>query len=199
MSGTADAQAAPAYPGSVKRLLTLLALGALATAPLGMGVGLAQGATPAAGSANAAAAQPAFADVPPCHWAARAVARVAHLGIFVGFPPNPSYLSVNALRQVFEGVKCGDPSWSQRFLTGTPAAFPAAGAPKLAGFELQTRIVSLGKTRARLSFQLTARVDQNGAERTLERQGDVTATNTSAGWQVPYADLTKLDLPFFPG
>ncbi len=199
MSGTADASAPTPYPGPVKRLSTLLALGSLVVATLGMGIGLAQGATPAGGGAATGGSQPAFADVPPCHWAAKAVARVAHLGIFVGFPPNPSYLSVNALRQVFEGLKCGDPSWSQRFLTGTPAAFPPAGAPTLAGFELHTQIVSLSRTRARLAFRLTARVDQNGAQHTLRREGDITATNTSAGWRVPYADLTKLGLPFFPG
>lgn len=175
------------------------------TAVAGPGTVLAQGAGAAAagGAANvagssAAGGAPAFADVPPCHWAAAAVAKVARTGIFVGYPPDPRYLSVNALRQVFEGLKCGDPAWSLRFLTGAPGAFAATGGPTLARFTLNPSIVSLGKTSARLAFKLTAVIDAGGAQRTLVRQGSVTATHTSAGWQVAYADLAALNLPLFP-
>lgn len=169
----------------------------LATATLATGTGLAQGAASARAGAGADAA-PAFADVPPCHWAAAAVARVERAGIFVGFPPDPSYLSVNALRQVFEGLKCGDPSWTLRFLAGAPAALRLAPGPALASFELEPRIVSLSKADARLAFRLTAVIRQHGTTETLERQGTVMATRTHAGWQIAYAGLAKLGLPFFP-
>ncbi len=180
------------------------------TAVAGAGTALAQGAGAAAANAagatggsnaagsDAAGGAPAFADVPPCHWAAAAVAKVARTGIFVGYPPDPRYLSVNALRQVFEGLKCGDPAWSLRFLTGAPGTFAATGGPTLSRFTLSPSVVSLSKTNARLAFKLTAVIDAGGAQRTLVRQGSVTATHTSAGWRVAYADLAALDLPVFP-
>lgn len=178
------------------------------TAALAAGYGLAAGspstagASGAGGTARAAGAASAptspFADVPPCHWAAKAVTRVTQAGLFEGFPPDPAYDSVNALRQVFEGLKCGQPAWSAHFLAGAPGAFTNGGGVSLAGFQLKSSIVSLSSQRARIAFQLTAVIDQNGARRTVERQGTVTATHAGAGWQVPYAELASLGLPIFP-
>ncbi len=184
----------------MKPWLLLLTIGALASGLAGSGYVLAQGARPGGNVAGSSTATPAplFADVPPCHWAAKAVAKVAHAGIFVGFPPDPAYLSVNALRQVFEGLRCGDRGWSLRFLTGAPHAFSAAPEPALAGFTLKPSITSLGASTARLTFRLQAVVDEGGGPHTLVRQGSVTVTNTKAGWQIPYAELASLDLPFFP-
>ena len=84
---------------------------------------------------------------------------MARTGIFVGFPPDPGYDSVNALRQVFEGLQCGQPSWSVRFMTGVPGAFWATGGPSLASFTLRPRVVSLDANEARLAFQLNAVID----------------------------------------
>jgi len=189
-----------AYPEPMERLLAIFAAVLLVTATAGTGRALAAGAPAASTSASgpAAAAGPAFADVPPCHWAAKAVAKVARTGIFVGFPPDPGYDSVNALRQVFEGLQCGQPSWSVRFMTGVPGAFRAAGGPSLASFTLRPRVVSLDANEARLAFQLNVVIDQNGTRRTVSRQGTATARHTGAGWQVAYADLAGLHLPFFP-
>lgn len=192
------------YPEPMQRLPTLLVAAALAAAGASASCAMAEGGAggghgaAAAATAAAAAGAPAFSDVPPCHWAARAVAKTAGDGIFVGFPPDPAYDSVNALRQVFEGLRCGAPAWSLRFLTGASGAFPADAAPALASFTLDTSIEAVSAGEAELAFELTAVVDRNGTRRTLTRQGTVTATRTGAGWQVAYADLAGLDLPFFP-
>lgn len=159
---------------------------------------LAGGASASSAAGGKSGAEPAFADVPPCHWAATAVQKAANAGIFVGFPPDPAYDSVNALRQVFEGLRCRQPGWSLHFLEGAPQAFSAPAGSTLAGFTLSPRIVSLGAQRARLAFELTAVVDEAGTQRTLTRQGTVTAAHTKAGWKIAYADLAKLDLPLFP-
>lgn len=185
---------------------TILLAGALAVV-LAAGYALAAGAgtssVPGAGgqsgtaTASAAPSSP-FVDVPPCHWAKKAVARVTRLGLFVGFPPDPGYDSVNALRQVFEGLKCGQPAWSMHFLAGVPHAFASSGDVSLAGFRLDPSIVSLGHGKARIAFRLTAVIDARGTQRTLERKGTVTASHGRSGWQLPYAELAKLDLPVFP-
>lgn len=178
-------------------------LAALLAAGYGLGAGAPTAAAPgAAGTTGAAggAATPSspFVDVPPCHWAAKAVSRVTGKGLFVGFPPDPAYDSVNALRQVFEGLKCGQPAWSMHFLEGAPDAFASAGGASLAGFDLTPTILSVGEHQAQIAFRLTAVIDERGAERTLERQGTVTATHTGAGWLVPYTQLASLGLPIFP-
>ena len=179
----------------MKRALTLLAAGLLLAGVAGSSLGLAESgpAAPAASSGP-----PAFADVPPCHWAAKAVAKVAKLGLFVGFPPDPAYLSVNALRQVFEGLRCGNPAWSRRFLTDAPKAFGSGSGATLTGFTLKPTITSLNASTAELSFHLSAVVDQGGTRHRLEREGTVRVNDTKAGWQVPYAELAALQLPFLP-
>ncbi|MEJ2292814.1 MAG: S-layer homology domain-containing protein [Deinococcales bacterium] len=184
----------------MQRIPTLLAVVALAVGLAASGTGLAQGTGTAGttGGPRSASGSPAFADVPPCHWAASAVAKVAKAGIFVGFPPDPAYLSVNALRQVFEGLRCADPAWSLRFLSGAPRAFASTPGPALAAFTLDPTITSLSASSARISLQLTAVVAEAGGQRRLERTGSVTATHGTAGWRVPYAELASLDLPFFP-
>lgn len=145
-------------------------------------------------SAARAQGGPAFADVPPCHWAAEAVQRLAGTGIFIGFPPDDAYLSTNALRQVFEGLRCGDHAWSLRFIDGGPEALREPGLPDLEGFELEVQPAFIEAGRARLAFALTAVIDG----RTEVREGVVDVRRTDAGWQVAYADLAALDLPIFP-
>lgn len=83
-----------------------------------------------------------FADVPPCHWAYEAVNEMAELGIFIGFPPEDGFLSVNALRQVFEGLRCDAPEWSLRFLSGAPSGLGQQA--QVLGFELESDLIGLG-------------------------------------------------------
>lgn len=187
----------------MRGLATFLAVLALAAGTAAPGYTLAAGAADPAGAGSSASIAPSpstapFPDVAPCHWAAKAVAEVAGEGIFVGFPPDPAYDSVNALRQVFGGLQCGRPTWSRRFVAGAPAAFPPAAGPGLAAFTLDATVVSLSEGAAVLSVNLTAVIDRNGARRTLDRRGTVTSTRTDSGWRVAYADLAGLDLPFFP-
>lgn len=190
------------YAEPVRHVSTILAAASLAAfAAAGhvpQGPALAAGAPLAGTSAGEASASFAFSDVPPCHWAAGAVADVAGDGIFVGFPPDPGYDGVDALRQVFEGLRCGEPAWSLRFMSGAPDAFAARGGPVLVSYTLEPGIASVSADRAVLRFRLRAVVDRNGTQRTLTRRGTATATRTGAGWQVAYADLAALDLPFFP-
>lgn len=184
----------------MKRLLVFLAATAVALLP-GVGSGaLATGAAVAATSpaADAGGAGPAFDDVPPCHWAAEAVRKVASAGIFVGFPPDPAYDSVNALRQVFEGLRCGRPSWSTRFLSGAPDAFASQEGPSLVRFRLVPKVVSSSANKVDVAFRLTAVFEQDGVQRTLARRGTAALTRTEAGWKVAYGELAGLDLPFFP-
>ena len=154
----------------------------------------------ALGSAPWARAAPSawFEDVPPCHWAAEAVAEVAQLGIFVGFPSDGAYDSVNALRQVFEGLRCGDPSWSLRFLHGAPAVFGLAPAADLMGFALEPTLLELHDDRASVSFALTAVLAEAGVERTEARAGTVTLRSDGHGWRVAYDELAELELALFP-
>jgi hypothetical protein len=139
-----------------------------------------------------------FEDVPPCHWAAAAVAEVAELGIFIGFPSDGAYDSVNALRQVFEGLRCGDASWSLRFMQGAPARFGLAPAADLTGFALETTLLEMHDDRAIVSFALTAVVAEAGVERTEARSGTVTLRSDGHGWRVAYGELAGLDLALFP-
>lgn len=165
----------------MRRIMIVLLLTALAAAPWTL-------AAPGAW----------FEDVPPCHWAAEAVAEVAELGIFIGFPSDGAYDSVNALRQVFEGLRCGDPSWSLRFLQGAPAVFGLAPVADLAGFALEPTLLELHDDRATVSFALTAVLVEAGVERTETRAGSVTLRSDGHGWRVAYGELAELDLALFP-
>jgi hypothetical protein len=125
--------------------------------------------------------EPYFADVPPCHWAFEAVNRLAG-ALFVGFPPRDDYLAVNAVWQVFEGLRCEDPSWSLRFLEGAPEAL-AVGVPvRLVGFELETALISLEADTAEVSLSLLASLEEAGERHSETRQGTVNIVRTVDGW-----------------
>jgi hypothetical protein len=160
---------------------------------LAVSVGLAVAAVALAQQAP----EPAFADVPPCHWAAEAVNRLADKGIFIGFPPEPAYLSVNALRQVFEGLRCQDPSWSLRFLAGAPVGFGQPPAPRLAGFELAAELLELAADRARIAFAVTLVLDDASGRRIETRQGEAVALRDGLGWRVAYESLEGLEPALF--
>jgi hypothetical protein len=139
-----------------------------------------------------------FDDVPPCHPAAAAVARLAATGIVVGFPADDGYGSVNAVRQVFEGLRCADAGWSLRFMRGAPVAFGLLPRMSLVGFELAPTLNEYDGERAVVSVSLTVVLEEAGDRQVLARSGDVLVDKGPDGWRVPYAELAALDLPVFP-
>ncbi|MBS3933484.1 MAG: S-layer homology domain-containing protein [Truepera sp.] len=144
------------------------------------------------------ATEPHFADVPPCHWAAEAVNRLAGQGIFIGFPPEPAYDSVNALRQVFEGLLCADPAWSLRFLEGAPVGFGEPPAPRLVGFELASELLELTAEQARIAFTVALVLDEPDLRRLETRHGEALVRRDGVGWRVSYASLAGLEPTLFP-
>ncbi len=139
-----------------------------------------------------------FADVPPCHWAAEAVAELAEVGIFIGFPVDHDYLAANALRQVFEGLRCDDLDWSRAFIEAAPEAFAEVAGVQLVGFALDTVVVERVGPRAEIGYSLTTVVEHQATRITEVREGTIEAQLGAAGWQVAYADLADLALPVFP-
>jgi hypothetical protein len=152
---------------------------------------------PLVGSALARPGAP-FDDVPPCHWAAEAVSEVAGLGIFVGFPRDDATLSVNALRQVFEGLRCADADWSLRFLWGAPTEFGLQEHAALRGFDLSATLQDLQADRAVVAFTLSLVLDDGVAERIETLAGTATLQRDDDSWRVRYDDLAALGLPLFP-
>lgn len=147
---------------------------------------------------GAHAEEPYFADVPPCHWAADAVNRLAETGIFIGFPPEDSYLSVNALEQVFFGLFCEEPEWSLRFLEGAPEGFGQPPAPRLSSFELEPVLVELEANRAVIDFTVTLVLEEEGVQRHEVVEGTAIATGDEMGWRVLYESLATLEPTLFP-
>ncbi|MBO1435754.1 hypothetical protein [Meiothermus sp. CFH 77666] len=159
----------------MKKILALLLLGSLA---------LAQGQPPAGTSP--------FLDVPPCHWARAAVEAISR--------PDPNQrpqasalLAENALRQVFEGLKCNDPAWSERFLQNPTPSFGRSEA-SLRNFELSGVQTQVSGNQATIRFRLTAVL--NGT--TLQRSSTARLFFAEQGWKVDYASLATLNLPVFP-
>jgi hypothetical protein len=134
-----------------------------------------------------------FVDVPPCHWAAPAIGQISgRLEVSPEQVRGSNYLAENALRQVFEGLRCGDLEWSANFMTGTPSGTTPVGT--LSGFELRNVVSAISDTSATITFELTAVID--GA--TLERSGSAELVFQDERWLVSYPSLAALDLPFFP-
>ena len=139
-----------------------------------------------------------FADVPPCHWAADAVAVLADQEIFIGFPPDDVYHGSNALRQVFEGLRCDDASWSQRFVSDAPADLGQEPSLRLLGFDLDATVQQRDAARIELAYVLTVHMEHDGERSTTRREGTLAVHRNELGWLVSYADLAALDLPIFP-
>ncbi|MER3483809.1 MAG: hypothetical protein C4332_12305 [Meiothermus sp.] len=146
------------------------------------GLGLAQQATQGS----------AFVDVAPCHWAKEAVDRITDASAVAKPQPSAS-LAANAVQQVFEGLKCGNPEWSAKFIAGAPSSF-LLGASKLNGFELRNVQTSVAGNTARVRFQVVA----NLATGAVTRSGEARLSFTPEGWKTDYATLSALNLPVFP-
>ena len=132
-----------------------------------------------------------FVDVPPCHWSADAVGRIA------GEPQvteaqTSTYLVENAVQQVFEGLKCGNLEWSAYFLNGVPAGTTPRGA--LESFALSNVGSSINGANASVSFTVTAVVDGQS----YTREGEANLLFTDGRWAVDYGSLAALGLPVLP-
>lgn len=159
----------------MKRRFVLLLLGSLA---------LAQG-QPQSGASP-------FVDVPPCHWARAAVEAISRPEPTVR-PQASVVLAENALRQVFEGLKCNDPVWSERFLQNPTPGFGRSEA-NLSNFELsglQTQVVG---NQATIRFRLTVVLDGS----IVRRSGTAQLMFVEQGWKVDYSSLATLNLSVFP-
>ncbi|RIH86532.1 hypothetical protein Mlute_01237 [Meiothermus luteus] len=133
-----------------------------------------------------------FVDVPPCHWAREALQAIARPD--PNARPAPSaLLAENALRQVFEGLRCNDPRWSERFLLNPSPAF-GQGPAGLRGFELAVEQVQISGRQATLRFALSVLLESGP----LRRRGAAQLSFGEQGWKVVYASLVDLELPFFP-
>jgi hypothetical protein len=141
---------------------------------------------------GAVQAQTPFPDIPPCHWAAEAVTEIAGKPeVETAQARSSAYLAENAVRQVFEGLRCESPEWSRAFMTGAPSNWAPQG---LGGFALQVDDVRLMGDRGVVAAQVQATV--NG--RSLERSGNVDIAFAEGRWRVLYGSLAALDLPIFP-
>lgn len=142
---------------------------------------------------------PVLLDVPPCVYAAEAVGRLTALGILQGFPTTPAELARNAVRQVFEGLRCGDVAWTTRFLAGVPqgyaAGVPTLGAPLKGGFEFTALETRVDGNRATVRYRLR----YGGGAGATERGGSARLIpDADSGWRVEFASLQEGELPFFP-
>lgn len=134
-----------------------------------------------------------FPDVAPCHWASGAIGEIA------GTPevdPNQArgsvYLVENSLRQVFEGLRCGDLGWSAYFMAGTPDGTGPEGA--LESYSLTVGGTDLQGDSATVRYRLSAVIDGQG----FERDASADLAFDDGRWQVAYASLAGLGLPLFP-
>ncbi len=132
-----------------------------------------------------------FVDVPPCHWAADAVGRIA------GEPQvteaqTSTYLVENAVQQVFEGLRCGNLTWSAYFLNDVPAGTAPQGT--LESFSLSNVGSSISGDNASVSFTVMAVVDGQ----TYTREGEANLLFTDGRWAVDYSSLAALGLPILP-
>ena len=145
----------------------------------------------AAGGLAFAQSPTPFVDVPPCHWAADAVGRIAGEPQVTGAQTS-TYLVENAVQQVFEGLKCGNLDWSAYFLTNVPAGTAPQGT--LQSFDLSNVGSSINGNNASMSFTVTAVVDGQ----TFTREGEANLVFMDGRWVVDYSSLAALGLPVLP-
>jgi hypothetical protein len=131
-------------------------------------------------------AQNTFVDVPPCHWAAQAIDQVSGLD-----------QAVNALEQVFAGLRCENVNWAVRFVAGAPETFAQGGTLK--GYTLNALETRVQGAQASVRYRLSVTLDRSGTTSTSTRTGTVQLqADPGTGWRVMYASLKAMNLPIFP-
>jgi hypothetical protein len=140
-------------------------------------------------------AQSTFVDVPPCHWAAEAIDQVS--GMDQVQPTSTAPLAVNALEQVFAGLRCENVNWAVRFVAGAPDTFAQGGTLK--GYTLNALETRVQGAQATVRYRLVVTLDRSGTTSTSTRTGTVQLqADPGTGWRVMYASLKAMNLPIFP-
>jgi hypothetical protein len=140
-----------------------------------------------------------FVDVPSCHWATEAI-NVTAGGAEKIVPARNAALAQNAVQQVFEGLRCGDPKWALKFVIGAPSALEGIVSSKaLRSFALKLGAVTINGLNATTTANLEVRYQQGAQLISVKRTAIMRLrANDATGWQVEYASLVGLNLPIFP-
>lgn len=146
---------------------------------------------------SARAAPPVFVDVPVCHWASAAIYAVAGE---VAAPAKTSSTAQNAVRQVFEGLQCGNADWVSRFVEGAPAGLAATATSKvLRSYNLEFGKANVNGGAASVAFTANLTYNSSSGVVTIKRSGTARLTaSDETGWKVMYASLSSLNVPFLP-
>jgi hypothetical protein len=139
-------------------------------------------------------AQTAYVDVPACHWAVAAI-NIVSAGDKVT-PAQSASTAQNAVRQVFEGMQCGDPAWTNKFIAGAPSGLAALISSKpVRGFQLSFGQTTVSGKSATVVVNITLTLNSGVQKRT----GTLNlSSDNSAAWRVNYASLVALNLTIFP-
>jgi hypothetical protein len=140
-------------------------------------------------------AQTAFVDVPSCHWATEAINQIS--GETSVTPAQNASTAANALRQVFEGMKCADPNWTLQFIQNAPESLRALiSSDPLKGFSLPSVMANVSGNTAKVNFKLNITL-KNGLS--VARTGNAQLiADKKTGWKVVYSSLSALNIPIFP-
>ncbi len=146
---------------------------------------------------NARAAPPVFVDVPVCHWASAAIYAVAGE---VAAPAKDVSTAQNAVRQVFEGLQCGNADWVSRFVEGAPVGLASAASRKvLRSYSLAFGKANVNGGAASVAFTANLTYDAASGVVTIKRSGTARLNvSDETGWKVVYASLSSLNVPFLP-
>ena len=146
---------------------------------------------------SARAAPPVFIDVPVCHWASTAINAVAGE---VAAPAKNVSTAQNAVRQMFEGLQCGNADWVSRFVEGAPAGLAATATSKvLRSYSITFGKSSLNAGTASIAFTVNLSYATNNGVVAIKRSGTARLNSSDeTGWKVVYASLSSLKLPFLP-
>ncbi len=151
-------------------------------------------AAAALGLFGLAKAQTAYVDVPSCHWAVAAINMVS-AGDKVTPAQNAS-TAQNAVRQVFEGIQCGDAAWAGKFIVDAPNSFASLVSSKpVRGFQMTFGRTSVSGDNASVVVNLTLTLASGVQKRTATLN---LSSDAKAAWRVNYASLAALNLAVFP-
>ena len=146
---------------------------------------------------NARAAPPVFIDVPVCHWASTAINAVAGE---VAAPAKNVSTAQNAIRQMFEGLQCGNADWVSRFIEGAPAGLSTTATSKvLRSYSLEFGKSVVNGAKASVAFNANLTYTTSSGVVTIKRSGTARLNSSDeTGWKVVYASLSSLNVPFLP-
>jgi hypothetical protein len=146
---------------------------------------------------SARAAPPVFIDVPVCHWASTAISAVS---VESAAPAKTVSTAQNAVRQMFEGLQCGNADWVSRFVEGAPAGLAATAASKvLRSYSITFGQSSLSAGTATVAFTANLTYTSASGVVTIKRSGTAQLNaSDETGWKVVYASLSSLNVPFLP-